>query len=108
VRAQPAGRRGHYAAEPQRHACSAARHRPIPAPARARHQQQSADARARLRGPAAAHHAGRQEQPNRRRGVPEGIRLRCSAQGAQYQRQQTVALPQTAAVGYLARIPVHG
>jgi len=65
VRAQPAGRRRHDAAEPQRHARPAARRRPVPAPARARHQQQPANARARLRGPAAAHHAGRQEQLDR-------------------------------------------
>lgn len=104
---QPAGRRGHDAAKPQRHARASARYRPVPAFARARHQQQPADAHARLRGPVTAYHTGRQEQPDRRRGVPEAIRLD-PAQGAQHQRQPAVTLPQAATVGHRARVPVHG
>lgn len=108
VRAQPAGRHRHHVAQPQRHARPAARHRPVPAPPRARHQQQPADARARLRGPVAAHHPSGQEQPDRRRRVPEGVRLRRPSESAQHQRQPVVALPQAAAVGHHSRVSVHG
>lgn len=108
VRAQPAGRRGHDAAEPQRDARAAARHRPVPASARARHQQQPADARTRVRGPAAAQHAGGQEQSDQRRRVPARVRQGRPSQGAQHQRQPAVALPQTADVRHHPRVPVHG
>jgi len=108
VRAQPARRHRHDAAQPQRHAGPAAGHQPVPAPPRARHQQQPVDARARLRGPVAAQHAGGQEQSDRRRRVPEGVRLRRPPKGAQHQRQPAVALSQTAAVGRHSRVPVHG
>lgn len=108
MRARPPGRGGHDAAQPQRDACPAAGRRPVPALARARHQQQPADQRARLRGPVAAHHAGRQEQPDRRRRVPEGVWPVPPSKGAQHQRQQAVALSRAAAVGHHTRVPVHG
>lgn len=108
MRAQPAGRHRHDAAQPQLHAVPAAGHQSVPAPPRARHQQQPVDARARLRGAVTAHHAGRQEQSDRRRRVPQGVRLRRPPQGAQHQRQSFVALSPTAAVRHHSRVPVHG
>lgn len=108
MQGRPPGRRGHDAAEPQRDARAAARPRPVPASARAGHQQQPVDADARLRGPAAALHADRQEQPDRRRRVPEGVRARRAPPGAQHQRQPVVALPQAAARRRHPRVPVHG
>lgn len=108
MRARPPGRRGHDAAEPQRHGGAAAGRRPVPAPTRARHQQQPAGARARVRGPVAADHADRQEQPDRRRRVPQGVRARRPHEGAERQRQPAVALSRAAARGHHARVPVHG
>lgn len=108
MREEPAGGHRHDAAQPQRDAGPAAGHRPVPASARARYQQQPADARARLRGPAAAFHAGRQEQSDRRRRVPKGVWTGRPSEGVEHQRQPVVAFPQTAALGRHARVPVHG
>lgn len=108
MREEPPGGHRHHAAQPQRDGRPAGRRPPVPASARPRHQQQPADARARLRGSVAAHHARSQEQPDRRRRVPEGFRPRRPPESAQRQRQQAVALSQPAALGHHARVLVHG
>lgn len=86
LHSRPPGRRGHDAAEPQRHDDAAAGRRPVPAPARARYQQQPSYAHARLRRPATTGHAGRQEQPDRRRWILQGVCALRPPEGAQHQR----------------------